>query len=93
MDIEHDQAGQRFVAHLNEGKAVLAYQPLDEGVLDLYSVYVPPAARGRQVADRLVVAAIAHADAEGYRIIPSCSYVAAWFRAHPEEGHRLLSPA
>ncbi len=91
MDIEHDLAGHRFVVHLTEGKAVLAYQPLD-GVLDIYSVHVPVAARDRGIAALLVAEAMAYARAEGCRIIPSCSYVATWFRAHPDEAHLLLPP-
>ncbi len=84
VDIEHDRAGQRFVARLPEGAAFLAYQSLDGGTLDLYSVQVPAAASGRGIAALLVAEAMGHARAEGYRIIPSCSYVATWIRSHPE---------
>lgn len=92
MYIEHDPAGQRFVAHLAEGKAVLAYQPLEGGVLDIYSVHVPTAARDRGIAALLVAEATAYARNGGYRVIPSCSYVAAWFRSHPDEADLRLSP-
>lgn len=85
MDIEHDLAEQRFVARLDEGTAVLAYELQSGGVLDLYSTFVPPSARGRGIAARLLQAALDHARTAGYRIIPSCSYVAAWLRAHPEQ--------
>jgi predicted GNAT family acetyltransferase len=63
---------------------VLSYAPAGADLLDLYSTYVPPADRGRGVAGRLVQAAVAHARAEGLRIIPSCWYVAQWLRQHPE---------
>ncbi len=84
MDIEHDVARQRFVTHTAGGAAVLSYQPLEDGVLDLYSVHVPTAARGQGVAAHLVEAAMAYARDQGYRIFPSCSYVAVWLRSHPE---------
>lgn len=45
---------------------------------------VPPAIGGRGVAARLVEALIADARAEGFRIRPLCSYVAAAFERHPE---------
>jgi predicted GNAT family acetyltransferase len=45
---------------------------------------VPPEIGGRGVAARLVDALIADARTEGFRIVPSCSYVAAAFDRHPE---------
>jgi uncharacterized protein len=84
VDIEHDRAGQRFV-----GAAFLAYQSLADGALDIYSVQVPSAARGRGIAGHLVAAAVGYARAEGVRIIPTCSYAATWFRAHPEAADQL----
>jgi predicted GNAT family acetyltransferase len=45
---------------------------------------VPPAIGGRGVAARLVEALVADARAQGCRVVPECSYVAAAFRRHPE---------
>lgn len=45
---------------------------------------VPPAFEGRGVARQLVEALISDARAQGFRIEPQCSYVAAQFRRHPE---------
>ncbi len=45
---------------------------------------VPTEIGGRGVAARLVDALIADARAEGFRIVPQCSYVAAQFKRHPE---------
>lgn len=45
---------------------------------------VPRAFEGRGVAGQLVAALIADARAQGFRIEPQCSYVAAQFRRHPE---------
>jgi len=46
--------------------------------------YVPDEARGKGIAAALVDALIADARAEGFKIVPQCSYVAAAFRRHPE---------
>ena len=40
--------------------------------------------RGRGIAGKLVEALIDDARSEGFKIIPSCSYVAAQFKRHPE---------
>ena len=86
MQVEHNREAHRFYVELPGGRAELAYDELSDGILDLYSTYVPPAARGQGLAARLVEAAMAHARAEGLRIVPSCWYVADWLRAHPEAG-------
>ena len=45
---------------------------------------VPPEIGGRGVAGQLVAALIADARANGFTIVPACSYVAAAFQRHPE---------
>lgn len=45
---------------------------------------VPPEIGGRGIAARLVEAIVADARAQGFRIIPQCSYVAAAFDRHPD---------
>ena len=37
-------------------------------------------------------AALAHARAEGRRVVPECSYVAAYFGKHPEHASLLARP-
>jgi uncharacterized protein len=45
---------------------------------------VPPEIGGRGVAAALVAALVADARAQGFGIVPECSYVAAAFKRHPE---------
>ena len=45
---------------------------------------VPSELGGRGIAGKLVEALVADARAEGFRIKPACSYVAAAFAKHPE---------
>ena len=54
--------------------------------------FVPPAMRGAGVARQLVEALIADARAQGFRIVPQCSYVEAQFRRHPEWADLLAAP-
>jgi predicted GNAT family acetyltransferase len=39
---------------------------------------------GRGIASALVQAAMEVARAEGWKVVPACSYAAAWMRRHPE---------
>ena len=84
MQIEHDTHSHRFTAQLASGTAMLSYAPAGSDVLDLFSTYVPPADRGRNVAAQLVEAALSYARTEGFRVIPTCWYVDLWIRRHPE---------
>ena len=45
---------------------------------------VPPEIGGRGVAARLVEALVEDARAQGFKIVPECSYVAAAFARHPD---------
>lgn len=46
--------------------------------------FVPPAMRGHGVAQQLVEALVADARAQGFKIVPQCSYVEALFRRNPD---------
>jgi predicted GNAT family acetyltransferase len=51
-------------------------------------VEAPPRLRGKGTAGRLMEGIMASARAEGLKVVPLCSYAAAWLRRHPE--HRDL---
>ena len=89
LRVVHHPRELRFRMELAAGVAELAYVPLSDSVLDLYSTWVPPEERGRRVADRLVRAALAHAREAGLRVVPSCWYVRRWMDAHPEHADLL----
>lgn len=87
--VVHDPRELRFRMQLEGGVAELAYVPVSDSVLDLYSTWVPPAERGRHIAERLVRAALAYARERGLRVVPSCWYVRRWMEAHPEHADLL----
>ncbi len=87
LEIRHNPSESRFEASVGgaeDTRAVLVYRPVGDQVLDYASTRVPPAARGKGIAGKLVRYALDWARAEGYRIIPSCSYVEAWLARHPD---------
>jgi len=91
MSVVHEPGAGRFILSVSSGTAVLLYASAGDGVLDLYSTFVPTGDRGKGVADRLVQAAVAHARAQGLRIIPSCWYVAVWLQRHPEHADLIVA--
>ena len=82
--VQHDSANRQFTAAVNGSDAHLDYEMRDARTMDTTHTYTPPAARGQGVASRLVRAALDHARGEGWRVIPSCWYVAGWIDRHPE---------
>lgn len=45
--------------------------------------------RGSGAAGRFMAALSDHARAEGLKMAPRCSYAAAWFKRHPDQGDLL----
>jgi uncharacterized protein len=88
IDVRHNVAASRFEVTV-DGHLCRADYQLEDGVMRMHHTDVPAALEGRGIAGRLVRAAFAYADANDLRILPQCSYVAAYVRRHPET-QRLL---
>jgi predicted GNAT family acetyltransferase len=73
----HDVAAHCFRLSLPEGEVRLDYRPLAPGWVDFHHTFTPVALRGRGLAAEVVAAGLDWADAEGLRVVASCSYVAA----------------
>lgn len=86
MDIKHEQngSGGRFVGAEGSTEAEMTYAAEGAGRLVFDHTFVPPALRGRGIAEKLVEAGVAYARAEQATIVPACSYVRALFDRHPE---------
>ena len=82
FDIRHDLAARRFETRVDGFECVLDYVER-AGVMTITHTGVPSAAGGRGIAAALVQAALDTARANGWRVVPACSYAAAWIRRHP----------
>jgi predicted GNAT family acetyltransferase len=82
-DVQHLPEQQRFVIHYEGDEAVLAYRLFTNGnaaAIDFTSTYVPPAYRGKGLAEKLVRAGLKWAKAQGYELHASCWYVEKFIR-------------
>lgn len=84
IEIQLNRDRDRFEAPADGSMAVLQFRKIDDETLDFSSTRVPPEARGKGIAGKLVRHALDWARDEGYRVVPSCSYVASWIGKHPE---------
>lgn len=81
--IIHNAAAHQFEADTPHGKALLRYVQRGDS-LDLMHTAVPPEEEGGGIGSSLAQAALDHARATGHKVIPSCPFVRAYVRKHPE---------
>ena len=84
LAIRHEPEGRRFAADVDGRTAYITYRDLGGGVLELDHTYVPREHRGGGIASQLTTHALGYARERGYRVVPSCPYVAAYIARHPE---------
>jgi predicted GNAT family acetyltransferase len=85
MNVEHDEHGSRFVVRIGDDEATLTYTVAGPKLIDLQHTFVPESGRGHGIAEMLATAAFDYARERGLRVVPSCPFVRAWLRRHPDE--------
>jgi len=83
ITIQHHPDAQRFSTSVDGHEAELIYR-LREGRMVIEHTGVPEAIGGRGIAAQLVKAALDHARAVGWKVVPACSYSAVYVQRHPE---------
>lgn len=83
VNVRHDTAASRFIAEVNGGIAVAAYER-EDGRMVLTHTSVPPAAEGQGVASSLAREALEYARREGLRVEAQCPFMSAFVGRHPE---------
>lgn len=73
--VQHDIEGRIFYIDDDAGRAYLTYMDLGKQTMDIYRTFVPEALRGRGLAAQLAAEALKYAAEQGYKVIPSCSYI------------------
>ena len=81
--VENNEAERRFQVASGGVLAVLQYEQTGER-LALTHTEVAPELEGRGLAGKLARAALEHARGQGLKVVPACSFVAAYIRRHPE---------
>ena len=81
--VQHIPDQQRFIINYQGAKAVLQYALFNHSGkmnIDFNSTFVPPAFRGKGLAEKLVRAGIKWAKEQGYELHASCWYAAKFIR-------------
>ena len=81
--VVHNAAAKRF--EITSGGAMAVAEYRDEGGRRAFHhTFVPPALRGRGLAEKLVRFALSDARARNLPVVPACSYVATFIERNPE---------
>jgi predicted GNAT family acetyltransferase len=88
--VEHQPANRRFTTMVDGEEAVLDYT-LAAGVMTITHTGVPKPIEGRGIAGQLMREALNAARVNGWRVVPACSYAAAYMDKHPEEAPRSVA--
>ena len=83
LEVTHNKAENRFEVWIEGSLSKLDYiQDGKNFVITHVGVY--PDLRGQGVAGRIVKVSLEYAKEKSLRVIPMCSYAAAYMRRHPE---------
>ena len=90
MPIIHNPIENRFEYSAAGDIAVCEYTVVGD-VWYFHHTSVPDSMRGQGVAARLVETALNYVDAQHGKVVPRCSYVAAYIQKHTDFAHLLTS--
>ncbi|MBP0494320.1 GNAT family N-acetyltransferase [Pararoseomonas indoligenes] len=84
-DVTDNTARHRFELEVGTSEPALIAYRRDGGRITLVHTIVPEEASGHGAGSRLVRGALAMIRSQGLRVVPECSFVAAYIERHPEE--------
>ncbi|WP_296596947.1 GNAT family N-acetyltransferase [Phenylobacterium sp.] len=84
VTVTNNTAASRFEVKLDGDTAFAEYR-LKPGHIILPHTVVPDAFAGKGVAGALAVAAFGYARQNGLLVIPTCPFMSAWVKKHPEQ--------
>ncbi len=82
--IDEKNQGSFFMEKDGRQNAELDFE-VQDNILNAYHTGVRPELEGQGIAGRLFDEMVKYAREKEYKVIPSCSYILAKFRRHPEE--------
>jgi len=83
-DIKHNEQTSQYETTIEGRLAYVAYDREDPDCIVFTHTIVPDELSGRGIAGDLVKHALGEARAQNLKVVPQCSYVAAYIKRHPE---------
>jgi predicted GNAT family acetyltransferase len=83
LEVRHNTDEDRFEVQVENQIAVLNYTERGNTITFTHTG-VPSALEGRGIGSKLAHAGLEYAREKGYRVMPSCWFVAGYIERHPE---------
>lgn len=83
LQISHDTGARRFKTSVDGHEAYVEYER-EGGIVTITHTIVPSEIGGRGIAAQLVRATLEYIRGEGLKVVPQCSYAAAYLKKHPQ---------
>jgi len=90
LEVIHNEAEKRFEVWVDGELSKLDYNNHGDTIVMMH-VGVHPEQRGQGIAGKLTQVALKYAKEKNLRVIPMCSYVAAYIHKHPQYAE-LMKP-
>lgn len=87
---QDNPAERRFELQVEGETAFAAYHIAGETIIFTHTI-VPKALEGQGIATGLIAFALDQARARGLKVVPECSFVAAYMQRHPDTQDLLAS--
>ncbi len=88
MDVVNNRAEHRFELAIDAGPAVAEYELVGDVITFTHTI-VPREAEGQGVGSRLIAGALEQVRTSGLKVVPQCSFVAAYLKRHPDAADLL----
>lgn len=82
-EVKHNEGKHRFETSKNGHIALVEYQMLDRGLMNIYHTEVPEPMEGCGAGAALMKEALAYAREKHYRVLPTCSFARIYVGTHP----------
>jgi uncharacterized protein len=81
--VRHNEAQKRYELDTEHGMAIAVYRQQGDSLVFVHTE-VPPEDEGKGIGAQIVRAALDDSRKRGFKVVPACSFVAAFMRRHPE---------
>ncbi len=83
LEVRNDEQSRKFLADVEGHEATIEYVKTGDAY-NLLHTFVPEELRGRHVGEDLVRGALDQLKAQGATFLPTCPFVQAFLKKHPE---------
>jgi predicted GNAT family acetyltransferase len=84
ISFANNEFNNQFTVQAEGRRGLIEYEKFTSDHVDMYHTEVDPELQGTGVAKILVQWALEYCRANNWKVTPSCTYVAAYIKRHPE---------